>query len=100
MKGNSMTDLFVPVWLALGFIMAIGAMLGMAIATKSGPMALSPLVAFGPFVAVTLFNDQRSALAIVGLSLLAFYTAWLSMLAIFMVVAYIRHESEIRDITH
>ena len=99
-EGIYMTDLFVPVWLALGFIMAIGAMMGMAVSTKNGPMALSPLLAFGPFVAVTLFNDQRSALTIVGLSLLAFYTAWLSMLAIFMVVAYIRHESEIRDITH
>lgn len=95
-----MADLFVPVWLALGFFMSIGAMLGMAIATKSGPMALSPLVAFGPFVAVTLFNDQRSSLTVVGLSLLAFYTAWLSMLAIYMVVAYVRYESETQDSTH
>ena len=95
-----MTDLFVPVWLALGLLMAIGAMLGMAIATKSGPMALSPLVAFGPFVAVTFFNDQQGVLVIVGLSLLAFYVAWFAVLAIFMVAAYVRHESELRDITH
>lgn len=95
-----MTDLFVPVWLALGLLLAIGAMFGMALSTKNGPMSLSPLLAFGAFAAVTMFNDHRGALAIVGLSLLAFYVAWFAGIIIYMVAAYLRHELEPRKSVH
>lgn len=95
-----MTDLFVPVWLALGLLLAIGAMMGMAISTKNGPMSLSPLLAFGAFAATTMLNDHRGALAIIGLSLLAFYVAWFAGIAVYMVAAYLRHESETRKTIH
>jgi hypothetical protein len=88
-----MTDLFVPVWLALGLLMSIGAMFGMAISTKNGPMSASPLVAFFPFAAVTMLNDHRSALVIVGLSVLTFYAAWFLVIGSFMVAAHLRREA-------
>lgn len=95
-----MTDLFVPVWLALGLLMSIGAMMGMAISTKSGPMALSPLLAFGAFATATMFNDHRGAAAIMAISLLAFYVAWFAIIGIYMLASYVWHESETRDLTH
>lgn len=95
-----MTDLFVPVWLALGLLLAIGPMMWIAIWTKNGPMSLSPLLAFGGFATATMFNDHRSALAIVAISLLAFYLAWFAGIAVYMVAAYLRHESETRKTIH
>ena len=87
-----MTDLFVPVWLALGFLFSVGAMFGMAISTKNGPMSASPLVAFFPFAAVTMLNDHRGSLVIVGWSVLGFYAAWFLVIGSFMVASYLRRE--------
>lgn len=88
-----MTDLFVPVWLAVGFLFSVGAMFGMAISTKNGSMSASPLIAFFPFAAVAMMNDHRSALVVVGLSILAFYAAWFLVIGSFMVAAHLRREA-------